>query len=71
MKLVKAVIFNMLASLGLLIILAIPLAIYKVELNELERVFLIMIPMLLVIWLGNEYCFDICDKKEEKEDVEH
>ena len=67
MKLVRAVIFNMLAMIGLTPFLILPFALCGIEINDFTKVLILFTTMGLVLWLGNEYCFDICDKKEEND----
>ena len=68
MKLVRAVIFNLLAMLGMSVILVIPFAIYDLEPNLFTRVVILFTTIGLVIWLGNEYCFDECGEEKEEND---
>lgn len=65
MKLIRAVIFNLLASLGLVVVFVLIL----ITLKESYGVLLIDVPYIgyilgavsmgFVIWLGDVYCYDI------------
>ena len=65
MQLLRAVTFNILAMIGLAVIMVMPLIYFEVESTGVIRLSMFVLSMGLVLWLGAEYCYDECGEDDE------